>query len=60
MRGSLICIGEKASPGQLISAILLDLKDIDNPKKFNYQKTGINFISISLDGEFFVSIGSST
>lgn len=59
MRGSLVAIGERASPGQLISAILLDLGDTDNPKIFNYQKTSINFVSISLDGEFMVSVGSS-
>lgn len=59
MRGNLICIGEKASPGQLISAILVDLNDLDHPRIFNYQKTQINFISISLDGEFMVSVGSS-
>ena len=50
MRGSLVCLGEKASPGQLISAVLLDLNNIDNPKIFNYQKTLISLVSISLDG----------
>ena len=54
-----MCIGERASPGQLISATLLNLKELDKPKVFNYQKTTINFISISLDGEFIVSVGSS-
>jgi hypothetical protein len=50
MRGSLVAVGERASPGQLISAILFDLGDRNNPKVFNYQKTTINYLSISSDG----------
>lgn len=47
-------------PGQLVSAILVDIKDLDNPRVFNYQKTQINFIALSCDGEFICSVGSSS
>lgn len=50
MKDTLLCIGEKASPGQLISAVLVDLQDLANPRVFNYQKTQINFITVSSDG----------
>ena len=50
MKGYFIIIGEKASPGQLISAVLLDIRAIDKPKIFNYQKTQINLIAVSPDG----------
>lgn len=62
LRGSLLVLGERASPGQLISAVLVDLKDLDNPRarEFNYQKTKINLIALSPDGEFIVSVGSSS
>jgi hypothetical protein len=50
MQGYFIAIGEKASPGQLISAVLLDIRAIDKAKIFNYQKTQINFIAVSPDG----------
>jgi hypothetical protein len=39
MKNDFITIGEKASPGQLISAVVLDMKDLSNGKIFNYQKT---------------------
>jgi hypothetical protein len=32
LRGSLLALGEKASPGQLISAILLDIRNLDSPR----------------------------
>jgi hypothetical protein len=60
MRDRLIVIGEKASPGQLISAILIDIDHPEHPRIFNYQKTRIDFVSISLDGEFVCSVGSSS
>lgn len=43
----------------LITATFLDFNDPDKPKTFKYQKTQINHISVSGDGEFFVSVGSS-
>jgi hypothetical protein len=60
MRGSLIGIGERASPGQLISAVLLDTRDLEHPKVFNYQKTQITHIALSANGEFFCTVGSSS
>ena len=60
MRGNLVLLGERASPGQLISAVLVDIDDRSHPKVYNYQKTQINFVSISVDGEFFCSVGSSS
>ena len=49
-----------ASPGQLISAILLDINNLDKPKVFNYQKTRIDFITLSVDGQFLCSVGNSS
>jgi len=39
MKNNFIGIGEKASPGQLISAVMLDTRDLSTHKTFNYQKT---------------------
>jgi hypothetical protein len=60
MRGKFIAVGEQASPGQLISATLLTLDKLEEPKVFNYQKTGIQLIAVSPDGEFLCSVGSSS
>ena len=59
MRGKLIAVGEKASPGELISAVLIDTDQPSEPKIFNYQKTEIKHIALSCDGEFFCTIGKS-
>lgn len=50
LKGSMLVIGEKAMPGQLISAILVDIRELDHPREFNYQKTQINLIALSSDG----------
>lgn len=47
-------------PGQLVSAILVDINDLEHPRLFNYQKTQITFIALSCDGEFICSVGSSS
>lgn len=60
MKGHFIGIGERASPGQLISAVLLDTRDLEKPRVFNYQKTQITHISLNSNGEFFCSVGSSS
>jgi hypothetical protein len=60
MRGPFIGIGEKASPGQLISAVLLDTREIEKAKIFNYQKTQISYLAVSSDGEWLVTVGSSS
>jgi hypothetical protein len=60
MRGHFIGVGERASPGQLISAAIIDTRDLSKPKVFNYQKTQITHLAISSNGEFFCTVGSSS
>lgn len=60
MRGHWIGIGERASPGQLISAVLLDTREPEAARVFNYQKTQISHIAIGSNGEFFCTVGSSS
>ena len=50
MRHPFIVIGEKASPGQLISAVLLDTRNLSKAKVFNYQKSQISLMAVSGDG----------
>ena len=60
MRGHFIGIGERASPGQLISAVLLDTRDLEKARLFNYQKTQITHISLNSNADFFCTVGSSS
>lgn len=60
MRGKKIAVGEKASPGELISAVIINTDYPQHPKVYNYQKTEIRHIALSCDAEFFCSVGSSS
>lgn len=59
LRGSTLLLGEQSSKGKLISAVLLDILTPEVGRTFSFQKSSINYLSISPDNRYIVSVGSS-